>query len=212
MNSDTLYLEGERRGPSRRGRRRGTAAAVECPLRVACKGRGCQGGSVAHSLRLSATVIPKFFPLYHFFASHYQHFISYFFISRSGSLYILPLYHTTTIKYHYPNLLIIYYHFSSPIKNSPNKQIVGGGVTHSRYLQHAPVPFPCVEGLPKEALCVRGRVCSLHARGGEGRPRGYRCTHPKRCNHMCRGGCQMERGDRARHTPCLVCTLFSGSP
>jgi hypothetical protein len=69
-------------------------------------------------LRLSATVTPKFFPLYHFFASHHQHFIPYFFISRSGSPYILSLYPTTTIKYHYPTLLIIYYLFS-PIKNSP---------------------------------------------------------------------------------------------
>jgi hypothetical protein len=64
-------------------------------------------------LRLSATVTSKFFPLYHFFASHHQHFIPYFFISRSGSPYIVPLYFTTTIKYHYPTLLIIYYHFFS---------------------------------------------------------------------------------------------------
>jgi hypothetical protein len=34
-----------------------------------------------------------------------------FFISRSGSPYILPLYPTTTIKYHYSTLFIIYYHF-----------------------------------------------------------------------------------------------------
>jgi hypothetical protein len=40
MNSDTLYLEGERRGPTRRGRCKGTAAAIGCPLRAACKGRG----------------------------------------------------------------------------------------------------------------------------------------------------------------------------
>jgi hypothetical protein len=32
---------------------------------------------------------PTFFPLYHFFVSHHQHFIPYFFISRSDSLYIL---------------------------------------------------------------------------------------------------------------------------
>jgi hypothetical protein len=44
MNSDTLYLGGERRGPARRGRRRGTAAAVECPLRAARKGRGLPRG------------------------------------------------------------------------------------------------------------------------------------------------------------------------
>jgi hypothetical protein len=56
--------------------------------------------------------LPLNFSLYiTFFASHHQHFIPYFFISHSGSLYILPLYHTTIIKYHYPNLLIIYYHF-----------------------------------------------------------------------------------------------------
>jgi hypothetical protein len=40
MNSDTLDLERERRGPSRRGTVGGTAAAVECPLQAACKGRG----------------------------------------------------------------------------------------------------------------------------------------------------------------------------
>ena len=38
-----------------------------------------------YSLRLSATVTPKFFPLYHFFGSHHQHSTPYFFISRSGS-------------------------------------------------------------------------------------------------------------------------------
>jgi hypothetical protein len=64
-------------------------------------------------LRLSATVTPKFFPLYHFFTSHHQHFIPYFFISRSGSPYILPLYPTTTIKYHFLYLLFIYYQFFS---------------------------------------------------------------------------------------------------
>nr|ACL53050.1 unknown [Zea mays] len=37
MNSDTLYLGGEIRGPTRRGRCRGTAAAIGCPLRA---GRG----------------------------------------------------------------------------------------------------------------------------------------------------------------------------
>jgi hypothetical protein len=36
MNSDTLNLGGERRGPVRRGRCRGTAAAVECPLQPPC--------------------------------------------------------------------------------------------------------------------------------------------------------------------------------
>jgi hypothetical protein len=34
MNSDTLYLEGERRGPTCRGAVEDTAAAVECPLQV----------------------------------------------------------------------------------------------------------------------------------------------------------------------------------
>jgi hypothetical protein len=69
------------------------------------------GVAVTRGLRVSATVTPNFFPLYHFFASHYQHFIPYFFISRSDSLYILSIYPTAIIKYHYPNLLIIYYHF-----------------------------------------------------------------------------------------------------
>jgi hypothetical protein len=36
------------------------------------------------SFRLSAAVLPKIFPLYHFFVPHHQHFIPYFFISRSG--------------------------------------------------------------------------------------------------------------------------------
>jgi hypothetical protein len=40
MNSDMLNLGGERRGPVRRGRCRGTVAAVECPLQPPCKGRG----------------------------------------------------------------------------------------------------------------------------------------------------------------------------
>jgi hypothetical protein len=62
-------------------------------------------------LTLSAAVSPKFLLLYHFFASHYQHFIFYFFISRSGFPYILPLYPTIIIKYHYLTLFIIYYHF-----------------------------------------------------------------------------------------------------
>jgi hypothetical protein len=48
MNSDTLDLGGERRGPTRRGRCRGTAAGIGCPLRAACKGRGRGRGSVHH--------------------------------------------------------------------------------------------------------------------------------------------------------------------
>jgi hypothetical protein len=44
MNSDTLDLGGERRVPMRRGRCRGTAAAVGCPLQPACKGRGLRRG------------------------------------------------------------------------------------------------------------------------------------------------------------------------
>jgi hypothetical protein len=50
-------------------------------------------------------------PLYHFFASHHQHFIPYVFISRSGSPYIFPLYPTTIIKYHFLYLLFNYYQF-----------------------------------------------------------------------------------------------------
>jgi hypothetical protein len=59
MNSDTLDLRGERRGPTRRGRCRGTAAAVECPLQPLCKGRGMRcvqpelpGPAAARSRRL----------------------------------------------------------------------------------------------------------------------------------------------------------------
>jgi hypothetical protein len=44
MNSDTLDLGGERRGPTRRGAVGGPAAAIGCPLQPTCKGRG--GGSV----------------------------------------------------------------------------------------------------------------------------------------------------------------------
>jgi hypothetical protein len=40
MNSDTLDLGGERRGPTCRGRCRGTAAAIGCPLQPSWKGRG----------------------------------------------------------------------------------------------------------------------------------------------------------------------------
>jgi hypothetical protein len=78
-----------------------------------CNGQGKQKPQNRTNVRLSATVTSKFFSLYHFFASHHQHFIPYFFISRSGFPYILPLYPTTTIKYYYPTLLIIYYHFFS---------------------------------------------------------------------------------------------------
>jgi hypothetical protein len=78
-------------------------------------------------IRLSAAVSSKFLPLYHFFASHHQHFIPYFFISRSGFPYILPLYPTITIKYHYPILFIIITIFSSPIKKQPYKCTVEGG-------------------------------------------------------------------------------------
>jgi hypothetical protein len=52
MNSDTLNLRGERRGPTRRGRCRGTAAAIGCSLRAACKGRGLRRGCAAVSLRV----------------------------------------------------------------------------------------------------------------------------------------------------------------
>jgi hypothetical protein len=59
------------------------------------------------SLRLSAVVSSKFFPLYHFFVSHHQHFIPYF-LSPAA----VPLYRTTTIKniisYTY---FFIYYQF-----------------------------------------------------------------------------------------------------
>jgi hypothetical protein len=40
INSDTLDLGGERRGPTRRGAVGGTAAAIGCPLQPTCKGRG----------------------------------------------------------------------------------------------------------------------------------------------------------------------------
>jgi hypothetical protein len=43
-----------------------------------------EGNRVEAGLRLSATVLPKYLTLYHFFASHRQHFVPYFFISRSG--------------------------------------------------------------------------------------------------------------------------------
>jgi hypothetical protein len=69
--------------------------------------------AVCLCVRLSATVTPKFFPLYHFFASHHQYFIPYFFTSHSGSPYILPLSPTTTIKYHFLYPLFIYYQFFS---------------------------------------------------------------------------------------------------
>jgi hypothetical protein len=52
MNSDTLNLGGERRGPTRRGAVGGTAAAIGCPLRAACKGRGLRRGSAAVSLTI----------------------------------------------------------------------------------------------------------------------------------------------------------------
>jgi hypothetical protein len=50
INSDTLDLGGERRGPTRRGAVGDTAAAVGCPLQAACKVRGCVGAAIAVSL------------------------------------------------------------------------------------------------------------------------------------------------------------------
>jgi hypothetical protein len=50
MNSDTLDLGGERRGPTRRERCRGTPAAIRCPLHPTCKGRGAVASSAADSL------------------------------------------------------------------------------------------------------------------------------------------------------------------
>jgi hypothetical protein len=48
---------------------------------------------------------------YIIFLSHHQYFIPYFFHLPQRFPYILPLYLTTTIKYHYPTIFIIYYHF-----------------------------------------------------------------------------------------------------
>jgi hypothetical protein len=46
------------------------------------------------SIRLSAAVPSKFFPLYYFFASHHQHFIPYFFyLPQRFSLYSPPILH-----------------------------------------------------------------------------------------------------------------------
>jgi hypothetical protein len=60
--------------------------------------------------RLSATVTPKFFP-YITFLRHIINISSLLFhLPQRFPLYS-PLYPTTTIKYHHPNLLIIYYHF-----------------------------------------------------------------------------------------------------
>jgi hypothetical protein len=70
---------------------------------------------VVPTVRLSATVTPKFLPLYHFFASHHQHSIPYFFIFRSGFPYFHPLYLTTIIKYHF-----IYYFLSTINFSSTN--------------------------------------------------------------------------------------------
>jgi hypothetical protein len=53
MNSDTLYLEGERRGPARRGPAEGSAAAVGCPLQAPFKGEGCPAATAAGSLIIS---------------------------------------------------------------------------------------------------------------------------------------------------------------
>jgi hypothetical protein len=51
MNSDTLDLGGERRGPTHRGRCRGTAAAIGCPLQPTYKERGAVASTAAVSLR-----------------------------------------------------------------------------------------------------------------------------------------------------------------
>jgi hypothetical protein len=49
------------------------------------KGETIEWAEEIHDVRLSASVTPKFFPIYHFFGSHHQHFTPYVFISRSGS-------------------------------------------------------------------------------------------------------------------------------
>jgi hypothetical protein len=75
------------REPGARGRI-SPRASVLGPLYVGLVVNAAQEVKHAWALpafRLSATVLPKFFPLYHFFRSHHQHFTPYFFISRSGS-------------------------------------------------------------------------------------------------------------------------------
>lgn len=62
-------------------------------------------------MRLSTAGFSKFLPLYLTFVPPHLDFTPYFFIFRSGSPYILPLYPTTTIKYHYPTTFIFYYNF-----------------------------------------------------------------------------------------------------
>jgi hypothetical protein len=63
----------------------GAAAAFLCSCSHQLEGKGQAAVTDVYSLRLSAAVSPKISPLYHFFVSHHQHFIPYFFISRSGS-------------------------------------------------------------------------------------------------------------------------------
>jgi hypothetical protein len=70
---------------------------------------GCVHGTMG--LRLSAGVPSKFLVLYLTFVPPQLDCTPYFFISRSSSYYIFSLYPTTTIKYHYPTLFIIYHFF-----------------------------------------------------------------------------------------------------
>jgi hypothetical protein len=93
MNSDTLDL-GEREGGRRLGGAVGcTAAAIECPLQAACKGRGCIGAAVAVSLRLSTTLSPNFFSPYQNIQPHHQYLTPIFLTSATKFLNFSPIPH-----------------------------------------------------------------------------------------------------------------------
>jgi hypothetical protein len=71
------------------------------------------------ALRLSATVTPKLFPLYHFFTLF---FLLFFHLPQRFSLNT-PLYPTTTIKYHFLYQLLIFYLLI--ITRGPTAQCLG---------------------------------------------------------------------------------------
>jgi hypothetical protein len=73
--------------------------------------KGYTQESAKFGLRLSAAVLPNF-SLYITFLRHIINISPpIFFISRSGSPYIIPLYPTKNIKYHYLTIFIFYYYF-----------------------------------------------------------------------------------------------------
>ena len=82
---------------------------VYCSPYMGYNNRG--GGWKRRPLRLCSAVTPKFLPLYPTHVTRQRSLSLYISTLYSGFPYIKPLYPTTFIKYYFPYLFIIYYHF-----------------------------------------------------------------------------------------------------